>query len=73
MPRKSLYYSKVFDTLLVVTLLYLLLLLPLLPAYRYLEQTNKNTDDLSDDDYNNEDNRIRFQLEARDKQILGDV
>ena len=70
MPRKSLYYFQMFDSLLVVTLLYLLLLLPLLPAYRYLEQKNKNTADLIDDE---EDTRIRWQLEARDKQLLSDI
>ena len=69
MPRKSLYYFQMFDSLLVVTLLYLLLILPLLPAYRYLEQKNKNTDDLSED----ENNSIWWQLEARDKQLLSDI
>ena len=38
------FYFQLFDTLLVITFIYLFLLFPLLPFYKYLEEINKVID-----------------------------
>ena len=52
---------QLFDTLLVLSLIYLFLLLPLLPFYKYLEEKSKETGSNRDTNIDTNEDIIDFR------------
>ena len=68
----TIFQFQMFDTLLIVSLLHLLLLLPLLPFYKYLERSNRRMADYSDAINCTDQSDLRQkELEERDNYLLG--